>query len=159
LALARNVQPAPVYALSVLRPGVVPFEVPMSYALQVRFVRLAPCEQLIALAAAHYKQMRRLLAGPGECTVSLERDPHQPQLTHAVVKVQHQGQARAQASASHAELEMALELALRDVHAQLGAPRALVEARGPAGEQYVEARGPAGEQYVAAGLGESAHQA
>ena len=109
----------------------------MSYALQVRFVRLAPCEALIAQAAAHYKQMRGLLGGPGECTVSLERDPHQPQLTHAVVKVQHQGHARAQASASHAELAMALELALRDVHAQLDAPRSLVDARGPVGEQYV----------------------
>jgi hypothetical protein len=94
----------------------------LSYALQVRFLRLAPCEDLIARAAAHYKQMRRVLAGPGECTVSLERDAQLPARTHAVVRIRHLGQAWAEASATHPESEVALELALREVHAQLGAP-------------------------------------
>jgi hypothetical protein len=97
----------------------------MSYALQVRFVRLAPCEDLIARAAAHYKQMRRVLAGPGECTVSLERDAQEPGRTHAVIKIRHLGQAWAEASAAHADSGVALELALREVHAQLGVPRPL----------------------------------
>lgn len=85
----------------------------MSHALQVRFVRLDPSEQLIALAAAHYKQMRRVLDAPGECTVCLEREPegHVSQVL-VVVKLSERGRTRAEARASHPEAEVALGIAL-----------------------------------------------
>ena len=112
----------------------------MSYAIQVRFVHLAPCEDLIARAAAHYRQMRRVLAGPGECTVSLERDAQVPGRTHAVVKVRHLGQAWAEASAAHTESEVALELAMREVHGQLDSGarhRSVVHGHGHAYEGHL----------------------
>ena len=88
----------------------------MSHALQVRFVRLDPSEELIALAAAHYKQMRRVLDVPGECTVCLEREGS---VSHAVVKLSERDRTRAEARASHAQPEVALGIALARVREKL----------------------------------------
>ncbi|HEX6240270.1 MAG TPA: hypothetical protein VFZ61_05235, partial [Polyangiales bacterium] len=88
----------------------------MSHALQVRFVRLDPSEELIALAAAHYKQLRRVLDAPGECIVCLEREGP---LARAVVKLCERGRTRAEAHACHAEPAVALGLALTRVRERL----------------------------------------
>ena len=95
----------------------------MSHALQVRFVRLDPSEDLIALAAAHYKQMRRVLDAPGECTVCLERDGA---LAQVVVKLSEKGRTRAEARASHADPAVALSLALARVREALSERAAFV---------------------------------
>lgn len=92
-----------------------------SHALQVRFLQLAPDETLIALAAAHYKQMRLGLVGPNECAVRLERDQGQDSLVHAVVRIHERGRARAEGCASHRDAEIALKVALLHVRARLGA--------------------------------------
>jgi hypothetical protein len=92
----------------------------MSHALQVRFVRLDPSEELIALAAAHYKQMRRVLDAPGECTVQLERALEGPvPLVQVVVKLSESGHTRTEARASHPQAEMALGIALTRVRERL----------------------------------------
>lgn len=95
----------------------------MSYALQVHFRQVLPSEGLIALAAARYALIRRVLTEPGECTVSLEREaePQRRALARAVVKIYTQGRERGEASASHRDPEVALELALDALQEQLGA--------------------------------------
>jgi hypothetical protein len=99
----------------------------MSHALQVRFVRLDPNEDLIALAAAHYKHMRCTLEAPGECTVYLERDVDAAvQRVDAVVKLSDQGRTRAEARASHSQPEVALRIALTRVREKLAEPGAYV---------------------------------
>jgi hypothetical protein len=103
----------------------------MSYALQVHFRHVVPSEGLIALAAARYELIRRVLAEPGECTVTLEREPEplHRALTRALVRIYSDGQLRAQASASHRDPDIALGLALEAVQQQVGAQHRWSEAR------------------------------
>jgi hypothetical protein len=101
----------------------------MSYALQVHFRHVLPSEGLIALAAARYESIRRVLTEPAECTVTLERESEPRALTRAVVRVHTEGNARAEASASHRDPEIALGIALDAVQEQVGAQHPWSEAR------------------------------
>jgi hypothetical protein len=95
----------------------------MAHALQVSFRRLAPSEELVAIAALRYKQMRWALSDAGECLVVLEKhDQAVRPLAQATVTIEEDGRRRAEATAKHSDARVALRIALEAVRAQLGLP-------------------------------------